>query len=78
MLGSAWKRPLNIDVWGFLEVVTTPGSRRVHGGAARERTGGELDWGDAKLIILLDDLIDPRLACCGGRGLMTRGDTTGR
>jgi len=78
VLGSACKRPLGIDVCGFLEVITTPIYRgRIHGGTTRERTGGVLDWGDAKLIILLDDLIDPWLACGCCRGRLHRRETTG-
>lgn len=78
MLGSARKLSLGVEVCSFLEVVTTSGGGRVHGGTARERTGGVLNRGDAKLIILLDDLIDPWLPCGGGRGLMTLGETAYR
>ena len=76
MLGSACKRPLGIGVRGFLEVGPTLRICRTHRGTARER-GGVLNRGNAKLIILLDDLIDPWLAC-GGRGLVTLRVAIGR
>lgn len=61
VLGSTCKLSWGIDGRGFFEVVTAPGiyRGRIHRGTARERIGGVLDWCDAKLIILLDDLIDP-------------------
>ena len=77
VLRTACKLPWGFDGCGLFEVVATSGicGGRIHGGTARERAGGVLDWGNAKLIILLDDLIDPWLACGSGRGLMSLGVT---
>ena len=80
VLGSACELSGGIGGCGFLKVLTTPGicRGRIHRGTAGERAGGVLDWCNAKLIILLDDLIDPWLTCGGGRGLVVLGVTMGR